>query len=110
MNILSVVELLHPVAANVADKSAEFDELCIDSRKLGIPQDTLFFAIRTPKNDGHKYIAQLAQQGVRNFVVTDPAFQIPDCNFIVVDNAVKALQMQASAHRQQFHYPVIGSC
>lgn len=108
MNIQSVVDILHPITTKVVDPAAVIDELCIDSRKLGIPEHTLFFAIRTPKNDGHKYIAQLAQQGVRNFVVTDPAFQIPDCNFIVVDNAVKALQMLASAHRQQFHYPVIG--
>ena len=45
-------------------------ELAIDSRKVLVPERTLFFAIETEKNDGHLYIPSLYQMGVRNFVIT----------------------------------------
>ena len=40
-----------------------------DSRSLSFPEETLFFAIPSSRNDGHRYIADLYQRGVYNFVV-----------------------------------------
>lgn len=40
-----------------------------DSRSLCFPENTLFFAIRSERNDGHRYIAELYRRGVRSFVV-----------------------------------------
>ena len=48
---------------------AQIGWLLTDSRSLIFPETTLFFAIQTSRNDGHKYIRQLYQRGVRNFVV-----------------------------------------
>lgn len=48
--------------------------LLTDSRSLSFPEETLFFAIKTERNDGHKYIEELYRRGVRNFVVT----QLPE--------------------------------
>ena len=42
-----------------------------DSRSVCFPEETLFFAIRSERNDGHKYIADLYRRGVRNFVVDE---------------------------------------
>ncbi len=39
-----------------------------DSRSLVDPESTLFFALRTPNNDGHRYVADLLAAGVRAFV------------------------------------------
>ena len=44
--------------------------LLTDSRQLGAePEATLFFALRTAKNDGANYISELYEKGVRSFVV-----------------------------------------
>ena len=42
-----------------------------DSRSLCFPEETLFFALKSGRNDGHYYIPELYRRGVRNFVVTE---------------------------------------
>ena len=44
--------------------------LSVDSRRLSFPAETLFFAIKTDANDGHKYIKDAYDAGVRCFVVS----------------------------------------
>jgi len=84
-------------------------ELLLDSRKLIHPSFTLFFAIKGPKLDGHNYIEELYDKGVRNFVVTrEPApGKFAEGNFIVVKNTITALQKLAGYHRSRFNLPVI---
>jgi len=84
--------------------------LLIDSRKLVFPSATLFFAIKSSTGDGHAYIHDLYQSGVRNFVVAVlPELDLfPEASFFVVQDVVKALQQLAVYHRNQFDYPVIG--
>ena len=83
--------------------------LLIDSRKLTHAGDGLFFAIRSERNDGHKYIADAYTAGVRNFIVEQqPTNSIAEANIIVVNNSVKALQQVAAAHRKKFEIPVVG--
>ena len=53
------------------DASRRISHCLIDSRKLHSPQDTLFFALRTASNDGHKFVSELYQRGVRAFVVME---------------------------------------
>ena len=50
-----------------ADSSVSF--VLTDSRSLSFPEETLFFAIKTQRNDGHKYIDDLYRRGVRSFVI-----------------------------------------
>jgi len=45
-------------------------EILIDSRRLVHPESTLFVAIVSGRNDGHRYIAELYEKGVRNFLVS----------------------------------------
>jgi Alr-MurF fusion protein len=86
------------------------ERLLIDSRKLTHASDGLFFAIRSERNDGHKYIHDAYQAGVRNFVVEQlpHVTLVPEANVVVVKNSVKALQQVAAAHRKQFDIPVVG--
>lgn len=88
---------------------ASIDILLTDSRSLTYPERSLFFAIRTKSNDGHRYIENLYEKGVRNFVVEQkPEASLPEANFLVVDNSLKALQQLAAYHRRRFNIPVIG--
>lgn len=92
--------------------------LLIDSRSLCFPEETLFFAIKTERNDGHKYIYELYKRGVRNFVVENlpsttednkdnELIKSGDVNFLVVNNSVSALQSLATYHRNQLDIPVV---
>ena len=84
--------------------------LLTDSRSLCFPEETLFFAFKSQRNDGHKYIGELHRRGVRNFVVTslpDDAEKYSNSNFLVVGCTLQALQTLAAYHRSQFDIPVI---
>ena len=86
--------------------------LLTDSRSLCFPEETLFFAIRSERNDGHRYIPDLYHRGVRNFVVEDlpDTWQqdFPDANFLKVVGTREALQRLAERHRDEFDVPVVG--
>ena len=96
--------------------AATINWLLIDSRSLCFPDETLFFALKTEKNDGHKYIEELYRRGVRNFVVEDiplpvssmAAGALGGCNFLVVKSPLQALQDLAAHHRSKLDIPVIG--
>ncbi len=83
-----------------------------DSRSLCFPEETLFFALKSERNDGHNYIPELYRRGVRNFVVTDVpkgyASDYPEANFLKVVNTLEALQRLAERHRDEFNIPIVG--
>lgn len=99
-------------ARRFGNAEARIDWLLTDSRSLAFPETTLFFALRTPVGDGHKYIPDLYRRGVRNFVVgTVPdnyETDYPDANFLRVLSPLKALQRLAERHREEYILPVIG--
>ena len=96
-------------AHRVGSVDTHIDWLLIDSRSLTFPEETLFFAIRTHKNDGHRYIPELYRRGVRNFVVSQlPENPENDANYLVVPSPMKALQRLAERHREEFNIPIVG--
>ena len=58
-------------ARRIGDTPAAIDWLLTDSRSLSFPEETLFFALTTKRNDGTRYIRDLYTRGVRNFVVSE---------------------------------------
>lgn len=91
---------------------ARIEWLLTDSRSLAFPETTLFFALRSRRNDGHRYIPDLYRRGVRNFVVgavpeaADTLYA--DANFLLVVSPLKALQRLAERHREEYALPVVG--
>lgn len=86
-------------------------DLLIDSRKVVSPYGTLFFALVTRKNNGHLYLEELVNKGVRNFVISQPwpaHVSVKGCNIIMVPNTLQALQQMSAYHRKKFDIPVIG--
>lgn len=86
-------------------------DLLIDSRKLLNPETTLFFAIKTNKNDGHNYVQNLYSIGVRMFVVSDWSEEwnsMNDAIFIKVTNSLEAFHLIVSVHRSKYSFPVVG--
>jgi alanine racemase len=95
----------------VGNEDCDIEHLLIDSRNIISTSDTLFFAIRGDRNDGHDFIGDLYIQGIRNFVVEflpKNYLSFPKTNFLVVKNSLEALQILVSYHRKNFNYPVLG--
>ena len=83
--------------------------LLTDSRSLCFPEQTLFFALRSNRNDGHRYIDELYRRGVRSFVVEQvPEHQQADANYLKVPSTLAALQRLAERHRDEFDIPIVG--
>ena len=104
--IAGIIKASCPV---VSDRTISY--LLTDSRMLSFPEATLFFALPTQTNDGHKYVVDLYQHGVRNFVISKalPEFEkLEEANFLTVKNTLKALQKLVAVHRSRFSIPVIG--
>ena len=103
-NIASIV-----AARKVGDVEIPIRWLLTDSRSLSSPEDTLFFAIVTPRGDGHRYVHQLYQRGVRAFVVSRlPEQPMPDAVLLCVPDTLVALQQLVASHRRRFSIPVVG--
>ncbi|MDR1610091.1 MAG: bifunctional UDP-N-acetylmuramoyl-tripeptide:D-alanyl-D-alanine ligase/alanine racemase [Candidatus Symbiothrix sp.] len=85
--------------------------LLTDSRSLSDPAVSLFFALSTSQNDGHKYVRNLYEKGVRNFVVQHPFTgmnEVSEANLLWVPDTLVALQQLTAFHRKQFNIPIIG--
>lgn len=94
-----------------SDVAISISSVSIDSRTIFDPESSLFFALKTERNDGHRYIADLVHMGVRAFVLSDYTedfLKYASCSFIVVADTLKALQKLAAWNRSQFDIPVVG--
>jgi Alr-MurF fusion protein len=110
-SIREIIQIIKGELIHESDANALISELVIDSRKLIMPEGSLFFALTSKRNDGHKYIEELYEKGVRNFVVEEEPpnlLLLYNANIIKVKNTLFALQTLAAAHRKQFKIPVIG--
>jgi len=90
---------------------ATVEWLLTDSRSLCFPKETLFFALKGTRRDGHDFIRGLYDRGVRNFVVSllpDRMDDYPDSNFLLVRDTLTALQMLAAEHRSRVDIPIVG--
>ena len=104
-------------ARRIGSADAQIGWLLTDSRSLCFPEETLFFALTSARNNGHRYITDLYRRGVRNFVVDAKGIlenipsgveTMPDANFLVVPSPLAALQRLAERHRDEFDIPIIG--
>lgn len=86
--------------------------LLTDSRTLTPhPDEALFFGLVTHKGDGHLYLSELYNRGVRAFVISDDRIRdedYPDATLLRVPDTLVALQVIAHTHRSAFPNPVIG--
>ena len=119
-------------ARRIGEAEATISWLLTDSRSLCFPEETLFFALRSGRNDGHNYIPELYRRGVRNFVVERGYFRLAadtastgaasgigavsgieadvfaGANFLEVVSPLEALQRLAERHRDEFDVPIVG--
>lgn len=108
--LASQIKVILDCEAIIQQPDYEIYWLLTDSRKIIYAEQSLFFAL-PGKQNSHKYIKELYQQGVRNFVISDASYadlNYLSANFYIIENTIAALQKMAAHHRSHFHYPVIG--
>ena len=88
----------------------EVTAVATDSRSYALNSDTLFVAMKGVNHDAHDYILEVAERGVKAFMVEhEPAFSMPEeCyGVIVVENSLTALHALAEHHRKTFNGKVV---
>lgn len=109
--ISEIVAIVKGKLLTEATDDIAINDILVDSRMLFKTEATLFFALPSKRNDGHKYVVELYGKGLRTFVISNPDFDIqpfPEAVFILVKNSLAALQSLAAAHRKKFDIPVVG--
>jgi len=86
------------------------NHLLLDSRRVIFPAESVFFALKTDRRDGHHFIQDVYNKGCRCFVVSKlPSIEeLPGAAILHVDDTLEALQRLAAFHRSRFTIPVIG--
>ena len=83
----------------------------IDSRQVNQAKESIFFAFKGQRRDGHQFIPELYRKGVRTFVISQAGFHpvlYPNACFIRTDSVLAVLQEWAKWHRTQYpNLPVI---
>ncbi len=104
-----IVQLLNlPGTFNAMDDTG-IKWLAVDSRMIFDPAHTLFFALKGSHTNGHQFINELLNKGVKYFIVQEE-FKIPintSAVFLQVKQVLSALQTLVRYHRNQFHYPIL---
>lgn len=87
--------------AGIDPSTLSINDFAIDSRSVIPSSSTLFIAIKTDGNDGHRYLNDAYGKGVRCFIINrDSAVTLPDdASIIKVDDTMKALRQLAAASR-----------
>ena len=92
----------------VGEGTFDVEWILTDSRSLCFPETTMFFALCTERGDGHRYVRDLYERGVRVFVVSSLQDDLYGAVQLLVKDTLSALQRLAERHRESFSIPVIG--
>lgn len=89
----------------------QITDLVTDSRSISQSGlNSIFIAIQGKNHDGHEYVIELYNKGVRSFMIEKPfSSKTPlDANICLVESSMAALQKIACFHRSKFNIPIIG--
>lgn len=79
-----------------------------DTRKSGISNSSMYIALIGPNFNGHHFLSEAYQLGVRAFMVSDKiSSPFPDAVYIQVTDTLKAFQKLAAHHLKSLKIPVI---
>jgi len=108
--ISDFLESLKLIKKILPNPNSTFDKLSYDTRKVRLGESSIFFALKGHQ-DGHKYVKDAFQKGVRNFVVSDLNLVVtsyPEANFIWVEDTLRAMQAIVIQHLSTLSIPIVG--
>ena len=100
-------EIAQIVGGRLVGCDFEVASVATDSRSYAMTHDTLFVAMRGVNHDAHDHIAEVAERGVKAFMVEREVALSAGCGAVVVENSLAALQAVAEHHRKTFNGKVV---
>lgn len=93
----------------INEQPIQISRLLTDSRKLFVPQGTLFIALQGGRHDGALFVADLYARGIRAFICPRgfDVMPYPEATFVIVDDTCLALQQIAAMHRKNCESKVL---
>lgn len=107
INLADIIKWTKADIIGLADKVV--DSFLIDSRIHPATEQSMFICIVGERHNGHRYIRDMYQKGVRLFLVSEK----PETNtmqesaFLLVEDTLAAFQQIARGYREQFELPVV---
>ncbi len=101
----TLIQIATALGLTVPERSAymPLSTLLTDSRSLRRPAESVFFALRTATGDGHRYVRELYDRGVRVFVVEripEKREEMPDAVWLKVEDTLRALRTVGAINRR----------
>ncbi|GHB77249.1 bifunctional UDP-N-acetylmuramoyl-tripeptide:D-alanyl-D-alanine ligase/alanine racemase [Persicitalea jodogahamensis] len=105
------------IDAQPSEITTQAHYLLTDSRQLSFAARSMFFALTGERHDGHHFLKEVHERGVREFVVEKSSLTPvlksemeawKDATVWVVPDSLKALQNIVARHRAQFTIPIVG--
>jgi alanine racemase len=108
---MNLSELQYIIKAELRGSESEriVDIPCTDTRKISNPSRSVFIALPGSGRDGHSFIKDAYNKGIRCFVVSAAPHlsDFQDASFLLVQNTLTALQSWSKSHRKKIVYPVL---
>jgi UDP-N-acetylmuramoyl-tripeptide--D-alanyl-D-alanine ligase len=104
-----IFDLLQPIGGRLDFPEGIISRVVIDSRQIAQGEHSIFVALAGKRSDGHRFVHDAWERGVRNFIIEKDISGLPGpSNVFYVRDAIAALQAIATAHREKFDMPRIG--
>ena len=100
-------EIAQIVGGRLLGCDLEVASVATDSRSYAIASDALFVAIQGVNHDAHDHSAEVAERGVKAFMVEREVELGEECGAVVVESSLTALQALAEHHRRCFNGKVV---
>lgn len=94
----------------IGNSNRMINQFVIDSRKNVFDDHTTFIAIKGSNHDGHSFIEELIDKGVKSFIINKDFKEplISEITFIKVEDTMVSLQQLGLYHRLRVSYPILG--
>ncbi|TAF72969.1 MAG: bifunctional UDP-N-acetylmuramoyl-tripeptide:D-alanyl-D-alanine ligase/alanine racemase [Bacteroidetes bacterium] len=104
LTVQQIIKITNASVLHIFSDDDVIHFLVTDSRKITSGSNSLFFAIKGIRHDGHVFIDELYKKGTRNFIIEldIDIKKYPNASFFKVVSAIEALQKIAAFKRNQF--------
>lgn len=110
-SIAYIAKILGAEIVQMPYPQRQIEQYSIDSRQGNFSENTLFLALTGSRQNGHNFIAEAYNAGMRSFLISENIEykHFIDANFIKISDVLRGVQKLAAHHRAQFpHLKVIG--
>lgn len=101
---MSLYEIAQICKGRVVGDDLNVRKFITDSRTLFDREDVIFCAIKGDTFNGHNYVNDVIDMGVKAFIIDDESLKMKaEVSYIVVDDTLKAIQLIAGYYRSKFN-------